>query len=126
MYEYLPGERAAYLFTVTFGKKDLHVLDMEQRKVRKVARDVAAVTLGRARAVVRVRSLISGGEGPGDLVVVDLETGADTLLARNVVDFAVTPACADCDPTAPGARLVYLVSGRVPWKHDGLWEAVLP
>jgi hypothetical protein len=126
IYEYLPGMRAAYLFTVTFQKRDLHVLDLPQRKVRKVARNVASVTVGRARAVVRLRTVTGDGEGPGDLALVDLETGDETLLARNVVDFALAPACADCDPTAPGARLVYLVHGRLPWKHDGLWEAVLP
>jgi hypothetical protein len=125
LYEYIPGRRAAYRFRVTFDKHDLHVVDLEQRKVRTVARDIASAILGPTRAVVRLRTL-TANEGPGDLSLVDLETGAETVLARNVADFAVAPACADCDPTGPGAQLVYVVHGRLPWKYDGLWTAVLP
>lgn len=63
---------------------------------------------------------------PGELAVVDLSTGAETRLARNVTGFALAPACAGCDRTDPGAWFAYVVHARVPWKYDGLWSGSLP
>jgi hypothetical protein len=58
-------------------------------------------------------------------VLIDLDTGAETLLAQNVSEFAL-PTCAGCDPTAPGTPFAYVVQARVPWRYEGLWTGELP
>jgi hypothetical protein len=121
-----PGRRVAFWAAESGGRRTLFLADLEPRQLRVVARNVGTVQIGRSRAVVLAPGLSRFDGGPGDLSVVDLETGAANRLAQNVTSFALDPACTGCDPTEAGARLVYVVHARVPWKYDGLWSASLP
>jgi hypothetical protein len=123
--EVSPGRWAAFFSASAFSRSDLYLVDLPQRATRLLATNVTSMRFGRDRVVLLSRALGSSG-GPGDLNVIDLATGTETLLARNVTSFAAAPACDGCDPTAPGARLLYVVHARVPWKHDGLWRGTLP
>ncbi len=124
--EVVPGRWVAFWRGDGFDQRELWLLDVTRRTSRVLARNVASARLGGTRAIVRASSSTPLNSSPGDLSLVDLETGSQTPLARNVVDFALAPACPDCDPTGPGAHLVYVVHARVPWRYDGLWDAVLP
>jgi hypothetical protein len=124
--EVVPGQRAVF-WLEEHDRRDLYLLDLDTRSTRLLARDVADARLGARRAVVRSR-VVGRREtaGPADLSIVDYATGQERELARNVTSFDLLPACLGCDPTAPGARLVYVVHARIPWKHDGLWGGPLP
>jgi hypothetical protein len=60
-------------------------------------------------------------DGNGELVLVDLATGARRSLARAVTGVAVA------DQTgAEGTDVAYVVRGRAASSSDGLWRMTLP
>jgi hypothetical protein len=130
VFELAGGGRVAFWASEGAGRRALFLADLETRlagpALRVLARNVRTLQLGRRRALVLARPLSGSNGGPGDLSVVDLANGAETRLAQNVTSFALDPACAACDPVDAGARLVYVVHARVPWKYDGLWSGSLP
>jgi hypothetical protein len=122
--ELVPGRRLAVWLLPGNDRADLYLLEVERDELRFVARDVGATLFGTNRLLAIARK-VGDRRATGDLVLVDLDTGAETLLAQNVSEFAVPP-CAGCDPTAPGAPFAYVVQARVPWRHEGLWIGELP
>ena len=58
----------------------------------------------------------------GDLTLIDIDTGAATLIAENVYAVALDISQA----LAPGTRVVFLVRNRIPSPYDGCWAAELP
>jgi hypothetical protein len=83
------------------------------------AGSVTAVGAGRALAVLRFVERA----GTGDLNLLDLATGAHTLLGENVSFTALDPVG---DPLAPGALVAFVVRNRLASPYDGIWLAVLP
>jgi hypothetical protein len=111
------------------GRRDLYLAEPPWQSRRLLANDVAEVRFGADRALAVVRPIGAPARerrfGVGDLVLLDLASGAETLLARNVVSAALRP-CAGCDLTSPGTTLSYAVQARVPHRFDGLWLGALP
>jgi hypothetical protein len=119
-----PGRRLAVWLSPGNDRVDLYLLDLERDQLRFLAADVGSTLFGQRRVLAIVRK-VGDRRATGDLVLLDLTTGAETLLAQNVSEFAVPP-CPGCDPTAPGAPFAYLVQARVPWRYEGLWTGELP
>ena len=103
------------------GRQDLTLLDPETNQRRLLATQLGPSLVGRHR----VLAMTNLAGGLADLRLIDLETAQDTLLAQNVTGFAATP-CGGCDPTAPGAAVVFAVHARIPFKYDGVWRVELP
>ena len=87
------------------------------------------VALGHTRALAHVNW--ENGPGTGDLCLIDLATGAQTLLAENVYAAAVDTGIhadvpAGTDALAPGTRIAFLVRNRMDSPYDGVWVAELP
>lgn len=101
---------------------DLTLLDSETNERRLLATALGPSAVGKRR-VLAITNLLGG---LGDLRLIDLDTGQDSLLAQNVTGFALPAPCAGCDPTAPGAPVAYVVHARIPFKYDGLWRLELP
>jgi hypothetical protein len=118
------GRRLAVWLTPGIDRADLHLLDLERGELRFLAQDVGATLFGAHRVLAIARKL-GDRRATGDLVLVDLDTGTETLLAHNVSEFAVPP-CAGCDVTRAGAPFAYVVQARVPWRYEGLWTGELP
>jgi hypothetical protein len=111
------------------GRRDLYVAEPPYEGRRLLVRDVAETIFGHGRVLALSHKI--GGDnasssGTGDMSIVDLASGGETILARNVTDVAVPRVCADCDPIAPGTPLLYGVQARVPFKYDGLWLGTVP
>jgi hypothetical protein len=104
------------------GRQDLTLLDPETNQRRLLATTMGPSLVGRHR----ILAMTNLAGGLADLRLIDVETGQDTLLAQNVTGFSARSPCAGCDPTAPGAPVVYVVHARVPFKYDGLWRVELP
>ncbi len=62
----------------------------------------------------------------GTLVLFDLITGAEQVLAHAVSDFAVARPCPTCRLLDPGAPAALVVRHRNPWQQDGLRAMTLP
>jgi hypothetical protein len=66
----------------------------------------------------------NGQDGTGDLVLVDLSTGAQQLLARAVTGVAARGSTSEVDEE--GTDVAYSVRGRASSARDGLWLMTLP
>jgi hypothetical protein len=104
------------------GRWDLSLMDVDTNQRRTLATSVGPSVVGKRR----ILALTAVTASMGDLQLIDLDTGADTLLAQNVTGFALPPVCPGCDATGPGASVVYVVHARIPFKYDGLWRLELP
>jgi hypothetical protein len=120
-----PGRRLAVFLSPGVDRSDLYLLDLDGGGLRLLAQDVGTTLFGKQRVLAIARKL-GDRRATGDLVLVELDSGAEIVLARNVSEFAVPPACEGCDPTAPGTPLAYVVQARVPWRYEGLWMGQLP
>lgn len=102
---------------------DIYLVDPVARTTRKLGHSGSVVATGATRILVFLDWLIGGGSGELDLI--DLETGARTLLAENVHSVAVEKT-AGSDALAPGTRIAYISRHRIESPYDGLWVAHLP
>lgn len=119
-------DRFAVLSAPGDDRVDLQLLDLAQGETpRFLARDVATWSLGRERVLAIARKL-GDRRATGDLVLVDLVSGGETLLAHNVAEVALARPCDACDPTGPGQPFAYAVQTRVPYRTEGLWQSALP
>jgi hypothetical protein len=123
----LPAGMTMVVWTSTGGNKtDVQLYDAELMVRRKTLQDVRSLLFGDRRLVSLGHGVVHDEYAPSDLDLIDLPSDQVQRIAGNVTEFLHLPACPTCDPTAPGARLAYVASARVPWKHDGLWTATLP
>jgi hypothetical protein len=120
-----PGRRLAVWLSPGNDRVDLYLLDPENDQLRFLVSDVGSTLFGQRRVLAIARK-VGDRRATGDLVLLDLASGAETLLAHNVSEFAIPAPCAGCDPTAPGAPFAYVVQARVPWRYEGLWTGELP
>lgn len=108
-------------------REDIFLVDPDTGSSRLMASGGHLVALGQTRALALLNWQLSSSTG--DLTLIDLETGAKTLLAENVYDLAVDAATGEAgevDSLAPGTRIAFLVRNRLDSPYDGLWVARLP
>jgi hypothetical protein len=79
------------------------------------------ITVGKTRFIGQFHF----GTGVGDLTVVELATGRQTILA---LERAVTafPEPQGDDLVAPGTRVVYQFEARSDSPYDGIWVTTVP
>jgi hypothetical protein len=116
-------------WTLDANRKDIYLVDADAGTSRAIASNGHLVALGHTRALA-----LLNWESPrrsGDLTLVDLASGAPTVLARDVYDVAVDRGQSahvppGTDALAPGTRVTYLTNNRLASPWDGLWAASLP
>jgi hypothetical protein len=114
----------------TFGdRRDYYLVDPSTGASQGFAVNGLLVALGHTRALAHVNW--EAGLGSGDLSLIDLATGAQTLLAQDVYAAAVDPGVHADMPTgtdalATGTRIAFLVRNRIDSPYDGVWIAELP
>lgn len=109
------------------ARQDIYLVDPDARTSRLIASGGHLVALGNTRALALLNWQLSSSTG--DLTLIDLSTGAKTLLAENVYDLAVESAtgeAVDGAALASGTRIAFLVRNRLASPYDGLWVARLP
>jgi hypothetical protein len=115
--------------TVDNDRQDLAIVDPATGASRSLASGGHLVALGHSRALAIVSWETT--RQAGDLVLIDLETAQQTLLAENVHGVAVDPGTSadvppDADRLRPGSRVAFLTRSRLESPYDGLWVATLP
>ena len=120
------AERLLAWDTAGLGNLDVRVHDSRTLALLREHTDVSVAVFGERRALAIDDTIVSDFYAPGRLVMLDLDSGAETRLAGNVTEFRPFVQCPGCDPTIPGAGIAYVVHARVPWRHDGIWVATLP
>ena len=116
-------------YTFDSNRQDLSIVDPATGASRILASGGHVLQLGRGRALAIVSW--ESTRRVGDLVLVDLATGEQTLLAENAYAAAVDPGVsADVAPAADrlrsGTRVAFLTRSRFESPYDGLWMATLP
>ena len=110
-------------------RMDYYLVDPNTGASQTFAIHGQVVAVGNGRALAFVDWQI--GYGTGDLDLIDLTTGARTLLAENAYAAAVDPGThaevsPGSDALASGTRIAFLVRNRMDSPYDGLWVAELP
>ena len=108
---------------------DYYLVDPNTGASQTFAIQGQVIAVGHARALSFVNWQL--GYGTGDLDLIDLTTGARTLLAENAYAVAVDPGThaevpLGSDALASGTRIAFLVRNRMDSPYDGLWVAELP
>ena len=116
-------------WTLDANRKDIYLIDADAGTSRALASAGHLVALGHTRALALLNWETS--RLSGDLTLVDLTSGAQTVLARDVYEMAVdrgksADVPSGSDPLAPGTRVAYLTNNRLASPWDGLWVALLP
>ena len=111
------------------SRKNYYLVDPHTGASQAFAINGQVVALGHTRALALVDWQID--RKTGDLCLIDLATGAQTLLAKNVYTVAVDPGThadvpPDIDALAAGTRIAFLVRNPFASPYDGLWVAELP
>jgi hypothetical protein len=128
-WELADGRVMVGVWTASEYRKNYYLVDPRTGAAQAFALNGALAALGHARLLAYVNWQVS--TGASDLCLIDLATGAQTLLAQNVYAADVDPGThADVvpgtDPLAPGTRVAYLVRERLDSPYDGLWITELP
>jgi hypothetical protein len=123
------GRILAGAWTTSDYRKDYYLVDPRTGATQGLAVNGLMVALGHTRALAHVNW--EAGPATGDLCLIDLATGAQTLLAQNVYATAVDPGVHADVPTgtdalAAGTRIAFLVRNRIDSPYDGVWVAELP
>jgi len=110
-------------------RQDILLVDPSNGSSRLVGAGGHVVTVGKTRMLALLNW--ESARLAGDLMLVDLATGSQTVLAESVYAVALDPASfadvsPDADRLAPGTRVAYLVRDRLESPYDGLWVARLP
>jgi len=128
-WELADGRVMAGAWTAYEYRKNYYLVDPRTGASQVLAINGAMAAVGHTRALAYVNWQVSSGSS--DLCLIDLATGAQTVLANNVYAADVDPGTyADVppgtDPLAPGTRVAYLVRERMDSPYDGLWITELP
>jgi hypothetical protein len=102
---------------------DLIAVDPATGEARVLGQDGSTLDVGSRR----VLAILHLANGSGDVAVIDLETGARTVLAAEFGTIAyVQPEAWDPDRAKPGALVAYQFRARFASPYDGLWLTTLP
>ncbi len=111
-----------------FNRNDISVVDPETGAAFPLGTGGHVIAVGQTRILTLLRWIASARTG--DLTLIDLHSGVQTLIAENVFEVSlegdITPPNSGVDPLASGARVAYLVQSRFASPYDGLWIATLP
>ena len=111
-----------------FNRNDISVVDPETGAAFPLATGGHVIAVGQTRILTLLRWIAS--TRTGDLTLIDLHSGVQTLIAENVFEVSlerdIAPPNFGVDPLASGARVAYLVQSRLASPYDGLWIATLP
>ena len=115
--------------TTDDNRQDIYLIDPQARTARALATGGHLVVPGHTRALAILNW--ESSRLAGDLVLIDLASGEQTLLAENVYAAAVDPGqtadvSPDADRLASGTRVAFLTRSRLESPYDGLWLATLP
>jgi hypothetical protein len=104
-------------------RSEIRVIDPASGESRSLATEAGAVTVGQRRVLATAHVV----DDYGDLNVIDLDSGASTLLAA---EFARMPFSEPRGPggelVTPGTHVAFQVQGRFASPHDGIWVATVP
>jgi hypothetical protein len=103
---------------------DVYTIDLIEGTKRVVATHAAQIVYGTNRVLVSQEANKAGDSGR--LTLIDLNTGAQSVIAENVALMAVARPCPTCLPLDPGARTAFTIQARFPFEQDGVWTGVLP
>jgi hypothetical protein len=128
-WELADGRILAGAWTTSDYRKDYYLVDPSTGASQGFAVNGLLVALGHTRVLAHVNW--EAGLGTGDLCLIDLATGTQTLLAQDVYAAAVDPGVhadvpAGTDALATGTRIAFLVRNRIDSPYDGVWIAELP
>ena len=123
------GRLLAGASTEDEGRQELFLVDSAAGTTRALAGGGQVVAVGKTRALALLEW--DGGRNSGTLTLIDLASGAQTLLAEDVYLAAVDPGHfadvpPDTDVLAPGTEIAFLSRGRFASPYDGLWVTQLP
>jgi hypothetical protein len=123
------GRLLVGVWTLDAQRKDIYLVDADAGTSRAIATAGHLVALGHTRALALLNWEVS--RSTGDLTLIDLASGAQTVLAENVYDVAVDRGQSanvppGTDALAPGTRVAFLTNNRLASPWDGLWVASLP
>jgi hypothetical protein len=123
------GRLLVGVWTLDANRKDIYLVDADAGTSRTIATAGHLAALGHNRALALLNWEIS--RATGDLTLIDLASGAHTLLAQDVYDVAVDRGTSasvppGTDALAPGTRVAFLTNNRLASPWDGLWVASLP
>jgi hypothetical protein len=109
-------------FTTFTERRDLQVFDTRTGVMRPVASGGVALATDSQRALAMLRVV----ERPwsGDLTLIDIASGAHTVLGENVTWSLLEGERAA--PLGSGARVIFVVRGALASPYDGVWMATLP
>jgi hypothetical protein len=116
-------------WTTDARHEDYFIVDPATGATRAFASAGYVVAVGSTRALALLNWDLESGSG--DLTLIDLETGNQTVLAESVYQVAVDPGTfaavpPGTDALAPGTRVAYLLRNRIVSPYDGLWITELP
>jgi hypothetical protein len=111
------------------ARQELFLVDPAAGTARALAGGGQVVAVGKTRALALLAW--DGGRNCGALTLIDLASGAQTLLAEDVYLVAVDPGHLaevppESDVLAPGTAIAFLSRGRFASPYDGLWVTLLP
>jgi hypothetical protein len=121
-----PGRRIAVrmLRSDDLTPPDLYTIDLTDGTKRLVATHAPQVVYGTNRVLVSAEAN-QAGDG-ARLSLIDLLTGATSVIADNVAQMVVARPCRTCLPLDPGARTAFTIQARFPFEQDGVWTGTLP
>jgi len=111
------------------ARQELFLVDPVLGTSRVLAGGGQVVAVGKSRALTLLAW--DGGRNSGTLTLIDLASGAQTVLAEDVYVVAVDPGHSadvppDTDILGPGTEIAFLSRGRFDSPYDGLWVTRLP
>lgn len=121
-FDFTNGDRGEFLyFWVHLGRGtwDLYFYFFDTSELRLVTRSILQVTVSE-HSIFGILNA-SQQDQSGDLVHRNLDTGAEVFYSHAVVN-ALVGGQTSADPQR---KVLYLVRGRAPSAHDGLWLAPL-
>jgi hypothetical protein len=128
-WELADGRLLVGAYTITDLRSDYYLIDPATGISQSFAIHGQVISVGHTRALAIVNWDLA--RNAGDLRLIDLATGEQTLLAENVYTAAVDPGThaevpPGTDALAAGTRIAFLYRHRIDSPYDGLWVTELP
>jgi hypothetical protein len=123
------GRLLVEAYPIDARRCDIYLVDADTGSTRALASAGQVVAVGQTRFLALVDWDLQSTSGK--LVLVDLASAAQTVLAEDVYDVAVDSGARanvppGTDALAPGTRVAFLTRNRLESPDDGLWVAELP
>ena len=119
-FDFTSGDRGDFLyFWVHYGRGnwDLYFAFFDTGELRLITRSILQVSVGEHNIFGILNA--SQQDQTGDLVNRDLDTGMEIMYSHAVAEMVVGGENTD----SPEPKVAYLVRGRAPSSHDGIWLA---